>query len=1088
MKKINEEVDRILEMMNIKESLIEKVKELILESIGSETVTLIDDVIEALTTKSKEVGRHGNQEILGIEFKSQSAVDDLVDALKRAKSVGPNGQIAGLGALDDTQEMLFYGILKNMTVGTEKNTVSLVDRTYQKFLNSYREKILQKPQFTDSQAEFEFLRDVYDGLKTRFPNKDSFTKQEVKEELIRITGDTTLANLFLDKTYPKMDIVPKVISHSDEVAKKIKLKQINPNASQIMGAVGFNAFGQTTFFRFYVRLIEAIKNRNKPYVDKLLELEKVIAYKITQGELYQDEIREIVDILSISANKGGVSPTSIESEFKSWIIENSIVTWDKKVLDEVLVSSPEFKFMYENASKDLAKFERDIIGLRVQALFGIISKNRVRPDEKYMYTLLRRTWEKISTGSSVLPEEAQVVISKIGVNNYIKGRAWSMLVIHFVLLPAFWSFIDGAVTSFRIGKMNDQIDQLKRMLCPGFSDTPILSKEECDQYFKLVDISDSTSFIDGLLKNEAWIVQVFTKAFWTGESHNYLPGTEIEKYIHFMVSVAASAFNPEKNVGGDLSFRWFADYFFTNIKNSELGSLAFDPELDVKQNYINLKKKIYEVKFSDKPGVYEWIYKQANSTEWDAFKPSDYENNKNKYEIKYIDNDTGEESPNLTQNTTIVYRKLQAGESFVGKVWDKAAKTKIRLKFNCLFKENEITRQSLYNKDYEDDGYFWTKDSEGELAFKIQRNDESKTIDQINFVEYEGDGIWMRYGDSEEFDGGCKRAEVLVLGWTQPYNGDALSIVQAKKIGIPVGFYKKLENNNFKLNYIDDNNVSFVMDDGITQNLKKYEEGGKWYWFSKIENGEEIKYEEKENPIRENYEKKQKIKTLNESIREKLTSKYIDKTKKMKTLNESIREKLTSKYVNKTNKFLKINENYEKVYKHFEKGDYDTYFKKMFKLAEAFKNSKLYLTEADDELFSKGISLLGGQEPMIKEKFVDFLSKDLGLTPSMRDYIESKIEETPNTQIGDLFMKPSVVIDIIVDAVVENVKSSSSEPTDLMSAIELTTVPYFDSPEFRYKLSKVLKPMIGQKLENKKGKIIDMVKRALKAKEEKSKS
>jgi hypothetical protein len=93
-----------------------------------------------------------------------------------------------------------------------------------------------------------------------------------------------------------------------------------------------------------------------------------------------------------------------------------------------------------------------------------------------------------------------------------------------------------------------------------------------------------------------------------------------------------------------------------------------------------------------------------------------------------------------------------------------------------------------------------------------------------------------------------------------------------------------------------------------------------------------------------------------------------------------------------------------------------------------------------------------------------------------------------DTQIGDLFMKPSVVIDIIVDAVVENVKSSASEPTDLMSAIELTTVPYFDSPEFRYKLSKVLKPMIGQKLENKKGKIIDMVKRALKAKEEKSES
>jgi hypothetical protein len=295
-----------------------------------------------------------------------------------------------------------------------------------------------------------------------------------------------------------------------------------------------------------------------------------------------------------------------------------------------------------------------------------------------------------------------------------------------------------------------------------------------------------------------------------------------------------------------------------------------------------------------------------------------------------------------------------------------------------------------------------------------------------------------------------ENGEEELIGSFERGAGDLLTLEKAKEIGLESQFNKY----DVKFYYINDKKVKLLTPDNEVYYITK-DEDGKWY-----------------------YEGTSTI--LPESKKQK--------TKKMKTLNESIREKLTSKYVNKTNKFLKINENYEKVYKHFEKGDYDTYFNKMFKLAEAFKSSKLYLTEADDELFSKGISLLGGQEEMIKEKFVDFLSKDLGLTPSMRDYIKPQIKNMSDTQIGDLFMKPSVVIDIIVDAVVENVKSSASEPTDLMSAIELTTVPYFDSPEFRYKLSKVLKPMIGQKLENKKGKIIDMVKRALKAKEEKSES
>jgi hypothetical protein len=214
---------------------------------------------------------------------------------------------------------------------------------------------------------------------------------------------------------------------------------------------------------------------------------------------------------------------------------------------------------------------------------------------------------------------------------------------------------------------------------------------------------------------------------------------------------------------------------------------------------------------------------------------------------------------------------------------------------------------------------------------------------------------------------------------------------------------------------------------------------------------------------------------------------HVDKIyKKMKNLQESIREKLTTKYVDKANKVIKITENYQKVHKHLIGENYDKYFSKMFKLAEAYKNSKKILTESDEELFSKGISLLGGQEDKIKEELLNYLERDLGLTSSMKDYVKNELESVGKEQLGDLFLKPQILTDVLVNAVIESAKSNTSEPSDIMSALEVVTASYFDTPDFRYKLGKIIKQMIGGKMDDKKGKIVQMVKDLIsKAQEEK---
>lgn len=283
-------------------------------------------------------------------------------------------------------------------------------------------------------------------------------------------------------------------------------------------------------------------------------------------------------------------------------------------------------------------------------------------------------------------------------------------------------------------------------------------------------------------------------------------------------------------------------------------------------------------------------------------------------------------------------------------------------------------------------------------------------------------------------------------------SGGELSQSNASDMGVSDGAYRRwVTNNNATLTKISDNELELYI-----PRVDKYYEikkvDGEWYFGG-----------DKEHPMVE--------------------SKIIKK-RNMKTLNESIREKLTSKYIDKSKKFIKITENLEKVYPYFEEENYDVFFKKMFKLAESFKKSKLYINEADEELFSKGLSLLSGQEDMIKEKLVSYISSALSLTGRMKEFISQEIMSVPNTELGTLFTSPRKVAEMIADAVVDQARSSKPMAKDLMSAIEISTIPYFETSEFRRKLVRELQDLIGPKMDEKKGQISQIVKDLLKKAQE----
>jgi len=205
----------------------------------------------------------------------------------------------------------------------------------------------------------------------------------------------------------------------------------------------------------------------------------------------------------------------------------------------------------------------------------------------------------------------------------------------------------------------------------------------------------------------------------------------------------------------------------------------------------------------------------------------------------------------------------------------------------------------------------------------------------------------------------------------------------------------------------------------------------------------------------------------------------------MKNLQESIRKKLTTKYVDKSNKVIKISENLEKVSDDFYVGDYSEFFNRMFTLSESYRNSKMFLTESTEGNFEIAFTkLFKGDEQKVKEKLVDYVSSQLKLTDEMKSHLEEEMSNIDVNEISQYFTNPSKLTDLIADAVVSSVKTSDFED-DITSMVQNVTIPYFDTVDFKEKLKKKLKTKVSEKVDDVKSKVEDMLKKVIKAVAEK---
>jgi hypothetical protein len=205
----------------------------------------------------------------------------------------------------------------------------------------------------------------------------------------------------------------------------------------------------------------------------------------------------------------------------------------------------------------------------------------------------------------------------------------------------------------------------------------------------------------------------------------------------------------------------------------------------------------------------------------------------------------------------------------------------------------------------------------------------------------------------------------------------------------------------------------------------------------------------------------------------------------MKNLQESIRKKLTSKYIDKANKVIKITENLEKVSDDFYEGNYKNFFDRMFVLSESYRNSKLFLTESTEGNFEVAFTkLFKGDEEKVKQKLVNYVSSQLGLTQEMKNYLDEEMSNIDSGEISKYFTDSSKLTELIANAVVESAKTSDSEE-DIMSIAQNVAIPYFNTLEFKETLKKKLKEKVSQKVEDVKAKVEDMLKKVIKAVAEK---
>jgi hypothetical protein len=210
---------------------------------------------------------------------------------------------------------------------------------------------------------------------------------------------------------------------------------------------------------------------------------------------------------------------------------------------------------------------------------------------------------------------------------------------------------------------------------------------------------------------------------------------------------------------------------------------------------------------------------------------------------------------------------------------------------------------------------------------------------------------------------------------------------------------------------------------------------------------------------------------------------YINKKKIIKqinpkTLKESIKNKLLLKNEEKKYKIRKINENLRKFEEDFYYGNYNKFFKKMFKLGESFKNSKLYLNEDDNVTFDNALiqsGLFKGQEDRMKKEFCNYICNKLGLDNEIKMNFEKRINEYPFNDIGQLFTDTEKVVDLIYKSFTDSISDSTGTPNDFTTALQSTIKPYLKTADFERNFKSNLVSLSEPIMDNARKKVDDLV-------------
>jgi hypothetical protein len=195
--------------------------------------------------------------------------------------------------------------------------------------------------------------------------------------------------------------------------------------------------------------------------------------------------------------------------------------------------------------------------------------------------------------------------------------------------------------------------------------------------------------------------------------------------------------------------------------------------------------------------------------------------------------------------------------------------------------------------------------------------------------------------------------------------------------------------------------------------------------------------------------------------------------KEMKTLKESVRNKILLTKENKDKKVNKISENLYKIAGDFYNDRHDVFFEKYVRLKESYKKSKMFLTEGDSDNFKNAfVRVFKGDEEELVRVAIPWFTSKLGLEGTVKAEVEEKLKNKySGDDIADLFEDDWS--DIVVLSIINNAKSDVSEPTNAMDAVEKALMSNMRA-DFKEDLKNSIKNLIYPVQDSRKTEIVNL--------------